>query len=98
MTLFRSIQNAFLEILNEDDRLVSFAITDENGIARVPLSTGTYNFQGSKIGHDTIINKFSVRDKPENVQVLMKPLTSIIFDIKEEIERASCRERVCQYV
>lgn len=77
------IKDSFLEIFDQRDELISFAISNEEGEAKIPLNLGEYTFRGSKVGHDTIISSFSVSDKAKSIQVTFEPLTSIEFDIRE---------------
>ena len=77
------IKDLFLEILDQRDKLISFAISNEDGEAKIPLNIGEYKFRGSKVGHDTISSSLSVKGKSRLTQVTFDPLTSIEFDIKE---------------
>ena len=79
----KPIADVFLDIFDNRDSLISVAITNAAGGAEIPLISGKYKFQATKVGHDTLSVDFSVTKKPVVISATMKPLTSIMFTIKE---------------
>jgi hypothetical protein len=77
------INSSFLKVFDDNNNLISFAISNKNGISKIPLVSGKYRFQVSKIGHDTIISSFSISGKTKTILAALMPLTSIEFDIRE---------------
>jgi len=77
------INNSFLQVFDEDNDLISFAISNKKGICKIPLVEGKYRFQLSKIGHDTIMSSFSISGKGKTILAALALLTSIEFEIKE---------------
>ena len=77
------INDLFLEVFDDRDGLISFAISNEEGEAEIPLKFGDYKIRGSKVGHDTVRPNFSVSGKTKLIHATVEPLTSIEFDIKE---------------
>ena len=79
----KPIADVFVDVFNNRDELISFAITNTAGITEIPLIAGNYKFQATKVGHDTLSSDFSAANKPAVISVTMKPLTSITFNVKE---------------
>lgn len=79
----KPVEKVFLEILNNRKELVSFGITDKDGKVEVPLEPGAYKFNATKIGHDTINSDIVITNRYEHIPVTLKPLTSIVFEVKE---------------
>jgi hypothetical protein len=79
----KPIPGVFLDIFDNRDSLISFAITNPAGVAEIPLIEGDYKLHATKVGHDTLKIDFSSTKKPVVITATMKPLTSIMFTIKE---------------
>jgi hypothetical protein len=79
----KPVPGAFIDVLTSANERASFAITNAQGIAEIPLSPGAYKFKAFKIGHDSIGGDFSAAGKAMIVGT-MAPLTSINISLKEK--------------
>lgn len=79
----KPIAGVFVTVYDKLDSLVSFAITSSSGLAEIPLTLGDYKFQAFKVGHDSANADFSIRKSATVIPVVMKPLTSLRFSVKE---------------
>lgn len=79
----KAIPGVFVEILNSNKELASFAISNSTGIAELPLSPGNYTYQATKVGHDTINGNFSATTKDAAVTLKMTVLSSVDISVKE---------------
>lgn len=77
------LAGVFVQISNDQAAQVSFAITDANGKAALPLPAGNYQLLAAKIGHDTVRMSLAVSGKAKELAVAMQPLTSLQVTVKE---------------
>ncbi|MEX2410045.1 MAG: CehA/McbA family metallohydrolase [Candidatus Paceibacterota bacterium] len=83
-----SVPDVCMEIYNNNNELVSFAITNEEGQVEIPLAAASYKLQASKIGRDTLTVDFSISSIgetaiSESVSAVMEPFTGITFQVIE---------------
>lgn len=78
----RSLEAVFIEVFNSRGELISFAVSDVDGKAQIPLNRDIYTFKASKVGHDTVSIKLDISEY-DNIPIVMSPLTSITFSVNE---------------
>lgn len=79
----QALAGVFVDVYNQNQEPVSFAITREDGSTEIPLAPGDYKYYAFKVGHDSVSADFSVGKKAANVPVTLAPRTSVKISVNE---------------